>query len=47
MVVAGFTKMKTGKQLATIGAALYAADMFVQRRESSEIFYSIPELKAK
>lgn len=39
--------MKTGKQLATIGAALYAADMFVQRRESSEIFYTIPELKSK
>ena len=32
MMVVGFTKMKTGKQLATIAAALYAADMFIQRR---------------
>ena len=39
--------MKTGKQLATIGASLYAANMFVKRRKTSEIFYMIPVLKSK
>jgi hypothetical protein len=47
MAVVGFTKMKTGKQLATMAAAFYVADMFVQRRKATDIFYSIPELKAK
>ncbi len=46
-MVVGFTKMKKGKQLATLLAATYAADVFVQRIKSTDIFYSIPELKEK
>jgi hypothetical protein len=34
MAVVGFTKMKTGKQLATMAAAFYVADMFVQEAKS-------------
>jgi hypothetical protein len=47
MMVVGFTKMKKGKQLATLAAATFAADLYVQRIKSSDIFYTIPELKVK
>ncbi len=39
MVGVGFTKMKKGKQLAVLAAALYIADILVQRRKSNSIFY--------
>lgn len=47
MMAVGFTKMKKGKQLLTMGAALYIADIFVQRRKATDIFYAIPELPSK
>ncbi len=55
MVGVGFTKMKKGifliiksaKQFAMLGVTMYAADIFIQRRKSNDIFYEIPELKVK
>jgi hypothetical protein len=55
MVGVGFTKMKkgifliikSGKQVAMLGVTMYAADIFIQRRKSNDIFYEISELKVK
>ena len=47
MAAVGFTKMKISKQVATMAAALYVADVFVQSRKSSEIFYTISPLSSK
>ena len=30
-----------------LGVTMYAADIFIQRRKSNDIFYEIPELKVK
>jgi hypothetical protein len=47
MAAVGFTKMKTTKQLAVLAAAMYVADIFIQRRKATSIFYSIPPLESK
>jgi hypothetical protein len=45
MMAVGFTKMKKGKQFATLAVAMYCADLFIQRRKGTDIFYSITDLK--
>ena len=47
MVGVGFSKMKKGKQLGMLVAALWMADIFIQRRKASEIFYFISALPIK
>jgi hypothetical protein len=47
MAAVGFTKMKIGKQVGTLAVALYVADVFVQSRKASEIFYTISPLSSK